>query len=275
VTRNYTDILPSIALNVALNEAHQVRLSAARTLARPEYRELSPILNRDVLGGQGFQGDTSLVRTLINNFDFRWEWYPNPGELFSVALFAKLHDKPLEKVEVPTSGTSVMSYINANTAENYGVEVELRKQLLSVADFLSPFSVFGNLTLMNSRIRLGTEGTASATNPNRALVGQAPYVFNGGVTWAPGDGQLSLTGLYNRVGRRINAAGPIPLPDIYEMPRDVVDLSLRFPLLGVLDARIDAKNLLDSPFELRQGQVSRLSYSTGTTVSMGLSWKPR
>ncbi len=275
VTRNFIDVLPSASLNFTLSEVQQLRLSASRTLARPEYRELSPILNRDVLGGQGFVGDTALVRSLINNYDLRWEWYPNPGELISVALFAKHYDRPIERVEVPTSGTSVLSYINAKAAENYGVEIELRKDLGNVVEFLSPFTVFGNLTLMKSEIRLGDTGLASATNPNRPLAGQAPYVVNAGLTYSSENGRLSATALYNRVGKRISAAGPSPLPDVYEMPRDVIDVSLRVPVLQMLDAKLDMKNLLDSPFEQRQGEVTRLRYSAGRVFSLGLSWKPR
>ena len=31
--------------------------------------------------------------SLIRNFDARWEWYPAPGEIFSVALFGKQFDE--------------------------------------------------------------------------------------------------------------------------------------------------------------------------------------
>ena len=41
--KRWNDLLPSLSLNVKLNETQQLRLSASRTLARPEYRELSPI----------------------------------------------------------------------------------------------------------------------------------------------------------------------------------------------------------------------------------------
>jgi outer membrane receptor protein involved in Fe transport len=260
-------------LNFTLSDPHQIRVAASRTLARPEYRELSPILNRDVLGGQGFRGDTSLVRTLISNFDVRWEWYPNPGEMLSVALFAKHHDRPIEKVEVPTSGTSVLSFINAESAENFGVELEVRKELGNFAEFLNPLSVFGNLTLMTSEIRLGESAAASATNSNRPLAGQAPYIVNAGITYASNDSRASATVLYNRVGKRITAAGPNPLPDVYEMPRDVIDLSLRLPLFGSLGAKLDVKNLLDSPVEQRQGAVTRLRYTTGRVATLGLAWR--
>ncbi|MEJ2219120.1 MAG: TonB-dependent receptor, partial [Gemmatimonadota bacterium] len=41
IERTNTDVLPSLALNVRLGESQTLRLSATRTLARPEYRELA------------------------------------------------------------------------------------------------------------------------------------------------------------------------------------------------------------------------------------------
>jgi hypothetical protein len=106
------------------------------------------------------------------------------------------------------------------------------------------------------------------------MVGQAPYVVNAGLTYfAPPTG-LSATVLYNRVGPRIFAAGDRPLPDVLEEPRNNLDVSLRLPLAGAFSARIDAKNLIDDPYAVRQGTVTREKYSTGQTVQAGLVWRP-
>ena len=58
---------------------------------------------------------------LYENFDARWEWYPSFGELVSVALFTKHFDRPIEQVDVATSGVSQLSFINAESAFNYGI----------------------------------------------------------------------------------------------------------------------------------------------------------
>ena len=72
----WNDWLPSLAATIKLTDAQQLRLSASRTLARPEYRELSPIISRDVIGGENVQGDANLQRTNVTNVDLRWEMYP-------------------------------------------------------------------------------------------------------------------------------------------------------------------------------------------------------
>ena len=107
------------------------------------------------------------------------------------------------------------------------------------------------------------------------MVGQAPYVVNAGLTYlAHRATALSATLLFNRVGPRIDAAGDRPLPDVIEQPRNVLDLSLRLPVAGAFSARIDAKNLLDAPYVVRQGTVTRENISTGQVVQAGLVWRP-
>ena len=271
--KTWTDVLPSAAVNVKLTEAQSLRLSVSRTLARPEYRELSPITSRDVIGGDNIEGDPNLERTRIANADLRWEWYPNAGEVVSVALFGKQFDEPIERVYRATSGTRTVFYLNADAADNYGVEVELRKGLGFVTRRLDALTAFTNVTVMQSEIKLG-ESTASATNKNRRMVGQAPYVLNAGLTYAPRTAATSATLLFNRIGDRIDAAGDQPLPDVIERARTVVDFSLRFPVVSALSGRFDAKNLLDDPYETVQGSVIRESYRAGRVFQLGLVWRP-
>jgi outer membrane receptor protein involved in Fe transport len=268
----WTDILPALTLNVKLSDRQNLRFSATRTLSRPEYRELAGVMYREVLGGDNVLGNPSLRRTLIQNADVRWEWYPSSGEVLSVALFGKRFDDPIERVYLATSGTRVVTFVNAEGAENYGVEVEARKRLGTLSPAFEPWTVFANATVMKSDIRIGASA-ASVTNDNRAMVGQAPYVLNAGVTYASTTGANSATLLYNVVGKRIVSAAETPLPDVYEQPRHVLDLSLRYGLTGSLAAKLDVRNLLDEPYEITQGVALREFYRAGRVFSAGLSLK--
>ena len=86
-------------------------------------------------------------------------------------------------------------------------------------------------------------------------------------------GGASATLLYNVVGRRISAAGVSPLPDIYEQPRHMVDLSLRLPVRGGASVRVDARNLLDARYRFRQGPIVVEQFRVGRTVSAGFTWR--
>ncbi|HEX6749490.1 MAG TPA: TonB-dependent receptor [Longimicrobium sp.] len=266
----YTDVLPSVALNWALTDEANLRLSYSRTLSRPEYREIAPILYRNVLGDEEVRGNEELRRTLIDNFDLRWELYPGSGEVLSVALFAKRFTDPIERVYLATSGTPIVTFVNARGARNYGVEMEARRELGFVAPWLERMTFFTNATVMKSRIDIGTD-ISSQTNSRRPMVGQSPYVVNAGLTWTGGDRGTSATLLYNVAGRRIVSAAERPLPDSYEQPRSVLDFSLRLPLRRAMDLKVDAENLLDSPFEIRQGGVVRERYTTGRSLGLGIA----
>lgn len=271
----WNDLLPSLALNIKLTDAQQLRLSASRTLARPEYRELSPIKSRDVLNGDDTQGNENLSRTRIANVDARWEWYPEVGEILSFGLFAKKFDLPIERVyRAAGSGTRTVFYTNAESADNFGAELEARKNLAFIAGAFEPFTVFTNLTVMKSSIHLFKNTEASATNLSRRMVGQAPYVVNAGLTYSSGTGASSATLLFNRVGDRIDAAGDSPLPDVIELARNVMDFSLRIGLMDNLTFRADAKNLLDAPFRVVQGTAEREWYRSGRVVQAGFQIRP-
>ena len=273
-TKRWNDWLPSVAATLALADGQQLRVSASRTVARPEYRELSPIISRDVIGGENVQGDESLQRTNVTNLDLRWEMYPSHGEAISVALFAKRFTSPIERVFGSGSGgTSYVFFTNAKAADNYGVELEVRKRLGAVAPILEPIAVFANGTLMRSTIELAPNTAASATNLRRPMVGQAPYVLNTGVTYTSRGGGTSATVLFNRVGERIAAAGASPLPDVVDLPRNVLDFSLRSLLLGGTTVRLDLKNLLDAPYRTSQGTVLREYHRAGRIVTLGLQLK--
>ncbi|HSL70880.1 MAG TPA: TonB-dependent receptor, partial [Longimicrobiales bacterium] len=157
---------------------------------------------------------------------------------------------------------------------NYGVELEARKTLGFLADPLHAITVFANATLMESQIDIGSESSgASKIGEQRPMVGQAPYVVNLGTPYASDNGSFSGTVLYNVVGKRIFSAAERPLPDVYEQPRHMVDVALRFPVVSTLSAKLDIKNALDAPYELTQGVAVRESYRAGRVVSLGLSWR--
>ena len=269
---SYTDVLPAVSVNYSLTEDMNLRLSGSQTLARPEYRELADVTYREVIDGEAVRGNSNLTRTLIQNADLRWEWYMSPGEVLSVALFAKRFEDPIERVFLATSGTRLVTFVNADAANNYGVEIEARKRLGAIGGPLEAFTAFANLTLMESEIEIDAQ-SASQTNPTRPMVGQAPYVINAGLTWSPEAGSTSATLLYNTVGERIVSAGILPLPDVYEEPRHVLDFSLRHAFSSAVSAKFDAKNLIDSAYEETQGSVTRSYYTTGRSFSLGLSWR--
>ena len=111
------------------------------------------------------------------------------------------------------------------------------------------------------------------------MLGQAPYVVNAGLSWNSENG-WSATALYNIVGRRLAEGGSINLPDTYEEARNVIDVSLRVPLMQTLEMKVDGKNLLDAEYRTTQGKLANgtpnyaLRYTSGRIFQLGVTWKP-
>jgi len=96
---------------------------------------------------------------------------------------------------------------------------------------------------------------------------------NGGLTYAS-QGGFTATALYNVVGRRIIEAGSLPFPDAYEQARHIVDFSMQVPVFQRTSLKFDARNLLDAPYRVLQGDVLRARYKTGRVLSLGATWEP-
>jgi hypothetical protein len=271
--RQQTDVLPSLALNFFLTPTQNLRLSASQTLSRPQFRELSPVPYFEQIGLLTTFGNPELDRALIRNLDARWEWYPRPGEVLSLGVFYKNFDDPIEKIIRLQAGTQALTFVNADRAENYGVELEVRKNLASFGKEAGGLSAFANTTLMRSDITPGNTGISALSRDNRPMVGQSEYVVNGGLTFAT-DGGFSSTALYNVVGRRILEAGTGGLPDAYEEARHLIDVALQIPVGQHLGVKLEAKNLLDSPYRLTQGDVLRQRWKLGRSFCFSFSWQP-
>jgi TonB-dependent receptor len=266
-----TDILPSLGLNFALTQDQNIRFAATQTVSRPEYRELSPIAYFEQVGFAVTQGNPALNRALIQNVDLRWEWFPRGGEIISAGVFYKHFDSPIEKVYIASAGANILSYVNAEAAANYGLELEARKNLDFAGSFMKSFTAFANVTLMKSSIAVGNDSISAATNPVRSMVGQSPYIVNAGLLWAQKAWAASL--LYNVQGQRILEAGTGGIPDAYEKPRSMLDATVQIPVLRNLTATVEARNLLNARYLFEQGGVVRQAYYSGRIFGIGFKWE--
>jgi hypothetical protein len=269
---NRTDLLPSATFIYKLTEEQNLRLGATRTVARPQLRELAPFIFSDFFGAREILGNPNLDRTTILNLDARWEIFPRVGEVLAVSVFHKRFYDPIEPVIIPTS-RGVVSFQNAKGAVNTGVELEARKSLDFVTDHLKELGILGNVTFVHSRVDLGEGGIQ--TSSSRPLAGQSPYVVNVALDWTHEKTKTRARVLYNVSGPRIAQVGQNGLPDVYEQPRHIVDLSFAQGLGKNLDLRFTVENLLDSPVRFTQGEDDTFlvqRYSLGQTFWLNLTY---
>lgn len=264
----YSDLFPSVNTTYKINDKHQLRLSYGKTVNRPEFREVSPSVFYDFDLASDVQGNTDLKPCYIQNVDFRYEFYPSKGELISIAAFYKYFDSPIEWTYTVTGGTSlVYSYRNAKRANNYGIELDIRKDLSFIG--LPGFSWSFNGALIKSRVKF-EEGSKEE---NRPMQGQSPYLVNTGIFYKNDKMQLDIALLYNRIGKRIIGVGrsegttsgneTLRVPDSYEMPRDVIDLSASKKFGKHWEVKLSIRDLLAQKVYYKQ--FADVHYSNGTS----------
>ncbi len=261
------DVLPSLVVSWEPVEGHFVRGGLARTVSRPDFRELSPATYNDVTGGRQYFGNPDLKRALLTHADLRWEWYPSERDLVSVGLFYKHFENPIEVVVVPSAQLSV-TFANAETADNLGFELELRKSLDFIGPAFRDLFVAGNLALIDSSIRLDPSGTIQTTK-ERALQGQSPWVVNLQVGWEDVDLGTNLVLLWNVFGPRIVEVGALGAPDTYEEPLHQLDLVWQ-QKLGSWDLGLKAQNLLDPDARVTQGKETLTASRRGRNFAFSL-----
>jgi hypothetical protein len=277
-----TDLLPSIALTYAPMETMNVRVGAARTLARPQFRELSPITFYDFFGGITSTGNAELERVLITNADARWEWFPDPESVVSAGAFYKGFGRPIEAI---WQGDGDRTWVNTGRARAYGFETEVRTPLGRLTPLLRDVTVNANLTLMYSEVNPFVFRD-DAGNPRRIpaderpVFGQTPYLFNAIVTYTAPQLGTALSALFQATGRRLEVVSNGPFrPAIYESPRAELDLVLAQPLGRGMTLNASARRLLGSEVSFEQtfesGETLKsTAYERGSVFSLGLTWSP-
>ena len=267
-SRHYrtNDLFPSVNTTYKMNDQHQLRLSYGRSINRPEFREVSPSVYYDFDLASNVQGNTELKSCYINNIDLRYEFYPSRGEIISLAAFYKHFDSPIEWTYTVAGGTDLIySYKNARSANNYGIELDIRKSLDFIG--LHNFSWSFNGALIKSKVQF----EPGAKEENRPMQGQSPYLINTGLFYKNERQQLDIALLYNRIGKRIIGVGRSEgstgnddnarVPHSYEMPRNSIDLSVAKKFGTHWELKFNVRDLLAE--RLYYKQFAEVTYSDG------------
>jgi TonB-dependent receptor len=273
----YRDWLPSLNLTYLLNQDINLRLAYSNTLARPEFRELAPFSYFDFIQSELVQGNPNLKRTIVKNYDLRFEYFPQGGELIALSLFYKRFNDPIEEILTASSSNEpIRSYANAISADNYGIEMEVRKSLGFISESINKFSFVGNITLIKSSIKINSEANGFQQN-ERPLQGQADYIFNLGLYYDDFDMGLNSSLVYNKVGSRIAKVGTNDLGNIIEKPIDIIDFSVSKKLFESFALKLSVRDLLNQEKNFIQqapgGDRISESNKTGRNISLELSYQ--
>lgn len=268
-----TDLLPAATATLTTSEDTQVRLAVSNTVNRPQLRELSTAVFIDPETRIPFRGDSSLKPADIMNYDARFEWYPSKTESVSAAVFAKTFDDPIEVKTFASDVEPVRIFFNSENAKVYGVEFDARHELDRWHDDLDGFYLAGNLSLIQSEVTIRQEDAAALTSLRRPMQGQSPWIVNLQLGYTePERGRLDTMVSFSVFGPRLMEAGTRPIPDAYEQPMAMLDVTASYRFSERLRLKLKGRNLLNPRYRLLVGGLERRQYELGRSVSLALSY---
>ncbi|WP_160712631.1 TonB-dependent receptor [Chitinophaga solisilvae] len=251
-------LFPSANLTYSVTPSMNLRLAYATSIIRPDLRELSFFREYDFeLGGLY---TANLVRsTTIKHYDFRYEWYPGPGEIMSVSLFYKKMDYPMEIYR--EASNNVFRLQNNKLAKNYGVEVEIRKSLKFIpVPVIRDLTLYGNFTYLDAYVTpaIIKWNGLDPENPNKIKIteellpeekrpqsGASNYMVNAGLYYDTKPVSVSL--VYNYVTNRMYRANEIYALSLFERPLESLDAQLAVKVLkNKGEVKLNISNLLNS-----------------------------
>lgn len=276
------DILPSASLIFSINEQQNFRVAYSNTLARPSYREIAPFSGFDAYGGSSTVGNPELDRTLITNYDARWEYFLGVGELVAISGFYKNLEKPIERV-FDTQRVRTRTWQNVEEATVYGVEFEVRKNLGFITPKFEFLSLATNVTFVHSEVNVPDDElfTARLSDPDfddtRPLYGQSPYIFNMDLSYLNPEIDLTVDLNTNVFGDRLSDVTLGANPDVFERGYVTTDLIISKGFANNFSAKLSLKNLLDpeikSTSELNGEEYVYQSFNRGRSISLSISYK--
>lgn len=260
-----------------LAEQFQLRLGYSQTTARPDLREVAQATYIDPLTEARVVGNPLLVPSDITNYDLRAEWFFDSGDNLTVSPFYKVIERPIETVEgAGTDNNLSFTFINADKADLYGVEVEWLKQLDAAGEALGSwargFFVSGNVTWSESNLRIGNSAFG-LTNLERPLAQQSDWIANLQLGWDSPGAVHSATFAYNAFSERLFFAGRNGAADAYEQPFESLDLIYSWAPTPNWSVRLRLQNLLKDTIEIQQGGTVILEQRVGINVKLNASWQ--
>jgi TonB-dependent receptor len=263
------------------SDEFQLRFAWSQTAARPDLREISTSTYIDPLTEARVRGNPNLKPSDLKNYDLRAEWFWDTGDSLTASLFYKDIKAPIETIQGgATEDNIIFTFINADTAEVYGLEIEGMKSLgfLSRGGWTDAFYLSGNATISDSEVKISETIGGDITNRTRRLTQHSEWVANVQLGFDSFDGKWGSTLVYNAFGPRIFFAGINGQDDAYEQTFHSLDFVLSWFPTENLSLKFRAQNILDQTTRIDQvnsagEEVRTLEQAVGTTLLFDVKYE--
>lgn len=265
------ETLPSLGFILSPTETIRIHGSYSQTIARQTFKELTPILQQEYLGGDIFIGNPDLGIAELKNYDIRLDYTPYPGSLLSFSWFKKFVKDPIEQVQRISTFTYETA-VNYPRGEMKGFEIEARQDLGHYWESLNGLSFGANATFLDSNVTLPEDEARGFNDFNiqapmntRDMTDAPEHLYNFFVNYdAPTNTQFSL--FYTVHGDTLIAgageANERFVPNVYEREFGRLNISVAQKLGKFLKLQVQGKNLTNPRIE----EVYRSPYAGGDSI---------
>lgn len=277
--------LPNLNVRYALNDDQNLRLSLSKTVSFPEFKEVAPFVYENVVTRIGGNPDilTDPSFSDIHNLDIKYENFFGRGELVSLAAFAKQINDPINKVIANDATGTQRFFRTGGKATVYGVEIELRKNLIEDQNGQPNFAFGLNATYMytNQDLRSSDGIFSSTLDRDDQLQGASPFLINADLNYSPtqfGNYKPVANLVYSYFYDRIDAIGAGQLGNIVEKGVHSLDFVFRNELGTNWEINFSAKNLLNPDISFTRentskGDIDITKFKFGVNLSLSAKYK--
>lgn len=269
------NFFPSANIAYSLTPTMNLRLAYSKSIIRPDLREMSYFKEYDFELGGDYTSSTPVRSSIFHHYDFRYEWYPGPGEVMSFTLFYKKINYPMEIYKQGDNREFQLQ--NNKAAKNKGIEIEIRKTLaFTQCPIIKNITLFGNFTYIDARVLPMTinNNALDLANPlkitpvevvgaeeKRPQSGASNYIFNAGVYYDIKPLSVSLS--YNYVSNRMFRPSNTYRESLFEQPLNALDAQVAVNLLKrKIQVKCNIGNLLNG-----KAMVYRNMYTDADIIS--------
>jgi TonB-dependent receptor len=266
VSADETIFLPSISIKNSLTEDQNLRFSASQTISLPEFKEVAPFVyesvsqriggNPDLLGrkaGFNYTNVKDVSYSKVLNIDLKYEWFVTKSELISFGGFYKQIKDPVNQVVAFDATGTQRFFRTGEKAQIYGIEAELRKNIITNSDDETQLSIGLNATYMYTEQDLysdivGSNFNVSFVKDKEELQGASPFIANADINYSPTsfkNYEPIATLAFSYFSDRIDALGSGQLGNVIEKGVPTLDFILRNKIGDKFEINFAAKNLLN------------------------------
>ena len=286
-----SDFLPAASLRWSIKDDISFRSSWSKTIARQTYKELTPLIQQEYLGGPIFIGNQRLGISTLSNLDLRMDWTPYEGGLVSGSWFYKDLTDPIETVQRRQNGFGYTTVTNYDEGTLNGIELEVRQKLGEFNDEWAGLSVGFNATFIDSVVTLPADEAATFDSPviqapmsERQMANAPEYLLNLFLNYDNEETGSQFGVYYTRQGTSLVAGATVEndnyIPNIFSVPYDTLNVTFSQRLGRYLTLSLGARNLLNPLIKevyrseyIDQQNIIANAYSKGIDFSLSLSTK--